>query len=127
MNALRLVAALLLAVLPVAAAAQAEPGVRAGQVVYGSFLPEGQHSPIGGQFTVDEVKEEFFTGYFSGPICGTAVYSFKGRLRGDDLEVVSSSRWGPIKVSARRIADNRFAGTFTGRYPGKVELTLAGK
>jgi hypothetical protein len=119
--------ALLLAALTAPAAAQSESGLKPGQVVYGSFLVEGTHSPIGGQFTVDEVKDEIFTGHFSGPICGTAVYSFKGRLQGDDLEVISSTRWGPIRLTARRVAPNKFAGTFAGKAPGKVELTLAGK
>jgi hypothetical protein len=98
--------------------------IKAGQRVAASFLPAGSRDALLGEFAVTEVKGPEIAGKFSGHLCGPNVYDFTGRLEGELLEAKSTSKWGPITVSARRVSGNRFSGSFAGRIPGKVELEI---
>jgi hypothetical protein len=98
--------------------------IRAGQRAVAMFTPTGSSEKLQGEFSVTQVKGAEIAGKFSGQVCGASVYHFTGRFDGETIEAKSASKWGAISVSARRISAGRYAGTFGGRYPGKVEIEI---
>lgn len=102
----------------------AQKTLKVGQRVVASFVPTGTKDALQGEFAVTEVKGVEIAGRFSGHLCGPNVYDFSGRFDGEVLEANSTSRWGPISVFARRTSENRFSGSYTGRYPGAVEIEI---